>query len=56
MKAMQVGVGLILMACVPAMSGGTALAQQIPGPPVTAAAEVTQGAQAQMVVDQLLAA
>jgi YHS domain-containing protein len=52
MKAVQVGVGFLLMTCVPALAG----ARQIPGPPTTAAAEVTQCAQAQMVVDQLLAA
>ncbi len=56
MKALQVGVGFFLMAWVPTLSGGTAFAQQPPGPPATAAAEVTQCAQAQMVVDQLLAA
>lgn len=52
MTTLPVGVGLLLVACVPAIAG----AQQIPGPPTTAAAEVTQCAQAQMVVDQLLAA
>lgn len=56
MKALQLGVGFFLIAWVPTLSGGTALARQIPGPPATAAAEVTQCAQAQMVVDQLLAA
>lgn len=56
MKAMHVGVGLVLVVWGPALAGATALAQQIPGPPTTAAAEVTQCAQAQMVVDQLLAA
>ena len=55
MKAMRVGVGFFLLAVVLALSGATGVAQQPPGPPTTAAAEVTQCAQAQMVVDQLLA-
>ena len=55
MKAMRVGVGFFLLAVVLALSGATGIAQQPPGPPTTAAAEVTQCAQAQMVVDQLLA-
>ena len=56
MKAMQVGVGLFLMAFVAGLSAATAAAQQTSGAPTTAAAEVTQCAQAQMAVDQLLAA
>lgn len=56
MKAVQVGVGLLLVAAVPGLSGATGVVQQPPGPPTTAAAEITQCAQAQMVVDQLLAA
>ena len=55
MKAMRVGVGFFLLAVVLALSGATGIAQQPPGPPTTAAAEVTQCAQAQMMVDQLLA-
>lgn len=55
MKAMPVGVGFLLVAAVTAVSGTTEVAQQPPGPPTTAAAEVTQCAQAQMLVDQLLA-
>jgi len=55
MKAMRVGVGFFLLAVVLALSGATGVAQQPPGPPTTAAAEVTQCAQAQMMVDQLLA-
>lgn len=55
MKALSIGVGLLVMA-VPARGGATGIAQQTPGPPTTAAAVVTQCAQAQMVVDQLLAA
>ena len=56
MKALSIGVGLLLMAAVPARGGATGIAEQTPGPPTTAAAVVTQCAQAQMVVDQLLAA
>ena len=55
MTAMRVGVGFFLLAVATALSGATGIAQQPPGPPTTAAAEVTQCAQAQMVVDQLLA-
>ena len=46
MKAIRVGVRLFLMAVVTALSGATGVAQQPPGPPTTAAAEVTQCAQA----------
>ena len=56
MKAMSIGVGLLLTAAVPIRGGAIEIAQQAPGPPTTAAAVVTQCAQAQMVVDQLLAA
>ena len=55
MKAISLGVGLLLMAAVPTRGGAIEIAQQAPGPPTTAAAIVTQCAQAQMVVDQLLA-
>ncbi len=56
MKAMSIGVGLLLTAAVPIRGGAIEIAQQAPGPPTTAAAIVTPCAQAQMVVDQLLAA
>ncbi len=56
MSAMNVGIGVFLIAAAAAPVGATGLVPQQPGPPTTAAAEVTQCAQAQMVVDQLLAA
>ena len=55
MRAMRIGVRVVVIAAVTVLSGATAVAQQPPGPPTTAAAEVTQCAQAQMMVDQLLA-
>ena len=55
MKAMRFGVRPFLVTVVTALSGATGVAQQPPGPPTTAAAEVTPCVQAQMVVDQLLA-
>lgn len=56
MSAMHAGVGAFLIAVIAAPGGATGHLQQPPGPPTTAAAEVTQCAQAQMVVDRLLAA
>jgi YHS domain-containing protein len=53
---MHLGVGFLLMTAVAAPAGATGVVQQSPAPPTTAAAEVTQCVQAQMVVDQLLAA
>ena len=55
MKAMRIGARFVVIAAVAVLSGATAVAQQPPGPPTTAAAEVTQCAQSQMVVDRLLA-
>jgi len=46
MKAMRIGVRVVVIASVTVLSGATALAQQPSGPPTTAAAEVTRCAQA----------
>ena len=54
MSAIRAGVGLFLMAAVTPVLA--AASPQQTHPPTTASAEVTQCAQAQMVVDQLLAA
>ncbi len=56
MSALVVAVGVLLHAAGAAPVSALRLGQQQAGPPTTAAAEVTQCAQAQMVVDQLLAA
>lgn len=56
MKIIQVSVGLFVVAAIVGQAGASTIEQQPAGPPTTAAAEVTQCAQAQMVVDQLLAA
>ena len=56
MSAMNVRIGMFLIAAAAAPVSAMRLDQQQAGPPTTAAAEVTQCGQAQMVVDQLLAA
>lgn len=55
MNARSVGIVVILAAAAVALPRGADAAQQRPNPPTTAAADVTSCAQAQMVVDQLLA-
>lgn len=55
MNARSVGIVVILAAAAVAPLRGADAAQQRPNPPTTAAADVTSCAQAQMVVDQLLA-
>jgi YHS domain-containing protein len=54
MSARDIGVSVFLTAAIVAPVG-TSLGQQRSNPPTTAAAEVTTCAQAQMIVDQLLA-
>lgn len=51
MKAMNVGIGVFLLAATVAPVDAMRLGQQQTGPPTTAAAEVTPCGQAQMVVD-----
>lgn len=55
MSAMIVGVGVFFIAAVGGHAGAMRVDPQQTSPPTTAAAEVTQCAQAQMVVDRLLA-
>ncbi|MBK5297917.1 MAG: hypothetical protein JJE40_12235, partial [Vicinamibacteria bacterium] len=56
MSAIHVSVAIFLIAAAAAPVGAMPLGQQQISPPTTAAAEVMQCAQAQMVVDRLLAA
>lgn len=54
MRARDIGVGVFLIVAAAAPARGAGLGQQRSSPPITAAAEVTTCAQAQMVVDELL--